>query len=152
LLPDFFVRFILWLLTHTLYSLRIVGQENIPTRGPALLISNHVSFIDALLVGATMPRFIRFMLHRDYYDIRWLNWLFRLMKSIPVSATNRRDIVESLKRAREELEKGEVVCIFAEGAISRMGHLLPVKRGFERLDDGLLAPSVPSGVDQPWER
>jgi len=150
LLPDFFVRFILWLLTHTLYSIRIVGQENIPTRGPALLISNHVSFIDALLVGATMPRFIRFMLHRDYYDIRWLNWLFRLMKSIPVSATNRRDIVQSLKRAREELEKGQVVCIFAEGAISRTGHLLPFKRGFERIVDGLDAPIVPVHLDQLW--
>src|SRR5256886_1366821 len=117
LLPDFFVRFILWLLTHTLYRIRIIGQENIPTHGPALLISNHVSFIDALLVGATMPHFIRFMLHRDYYDIRWLNWFFSLMKSIPISATNRRDIVQSLRRAREELEKGQVVCIFAEGAI-----------------------------------
>jgi acyl-[acyl-carrier-protein]-phospholipid O-acyltransferase / long-chain-fatty-acid--[acyl-carrier-protein] ligase len=150
LLPDFFVRFVLWLLTHTLYRIRIVGQENIPTRGAALLISNHVSFIDALLIGATMPRFIRFMLHRDYYDIRWLNWLFRLMKSIPVSATNRRDIVQSLKRAREELEQGQVVCIFAEGAISRTGHLLPFKRGFERIVDGLDAPIVPVHLDQLW--
>src|SRR3970282_681507 len=74
LLPDFFIRFILWLLTHTLYRIRIVGQEHIPDRGPALLVSNHVSFVDALLIGASMERFIRFMLHREYYDIRWLNW------------------------------------------------------------------------------
>ena len=150
LLPDYFVRFVLWLLTHTLYRIRIVGEENIPVRGPALLVSNHVSFVDALLIGATMQRFIRFMLHREYYDIRWLNGLFRLMKSIPVSATNRRDIVQSLKRAREELEQGQVVCIFAEGAISRVGHIRPFKRGFEKIVDGLDVPIIPVHLDQLW--
>ena len=79
LLPDFFVRFILWVVTHTLYRIRIVGQENIPLHGAALLVSNHVSFVDALPIGASVPRFVRFMLDREYYDIRWLNWLFRLM-------------------------------------------------------------------------
>ena len=72
------------------------------------------------------------MLHREYYDIRWLNWLFRLMKSIPISASNRRDIVHALQSARKELEHGQVVCIFAEGGISRIGHLLPFKRGFRK--------------------
>ena len=148
--PDFFVRFILWVITHTLFRIRIVGQENIPERGPALLISNHVSFADALLIGASVQRFVRFMLHRDYYDSRWLNWFFRLMKSIPVSATNRRDIVGSIRRARAELEAGHVVCIFAEGAISRTGHLLPFKRGFEKIVDELDVPIVPVHLDQLW--
>ena len=107
----------------------MVGEDNIPLHGPALVVSNHVSFVDAILIGASMPRFVRFMLHREYYDRKWLNWFFRLMRSIPVSATNRRDIVESLKRARNELEKGHAVCIFAEGAISRTGHLLPLQTG-----------------------
>ncbi|HSF56926.1 MAG TPA: acyl-[ACP]--phospholipid O-acyltransferase [Candidatus Binatia bacterium] len=150
LLPDFFVRFILWVLTHSLYRIRIVGQENIPVHGPALLVSNHVSFVDALLIGASVPRFIRFMLHREYYDIRWLNWLFRLMKSIPISATNRRDIVHALQSARKELEQGQVVCIFAEGAISRIGHLLPFKRGFEKVVEGTSFPIIPVHLDQLW--
>jgi acyl-[acyl-carrier-protein]-phospholipid O-acyltransferase / long-chain-fatty-acid--[acyl-carrier-protein] ligase len=150
LLPDFFVRFILWVLTHTLYRIRIVGQENIPLEGPALLVSNHVSFVDALLIGASIPRFIRFMLHREYYDIRWLNWLFRLMKSIPISAANRRDIVHALRSARAELEQGQVVCIFAEGAISRIGHLLPFKRGFEKVVEGTNFPIIPVHLDQVW--
>ncbi|TMA87743.1 MAG: MFS transporter [Deltaproteobacteria bacterium] len=64
-IPDYFVRFVLWLLTHTLYRIQIVGEQNIPRRGPALLVSNHVSFVDALLIGASMPHFVRFMLHRD---------------------------------------------------------------------------------------
>ncbi|MBI2181789.1 MAG: MFS transporter [Deltaproteobacteria bacterium] len=150
LLPDFFIRFILWLLTHTLYRIRIVGQEYIPARGPALLVSNHVSFIDALLIGASTDRVIRFMLHRDYYDIRWLNWFFRLMNAIPVSATNRRDIVGSLRRARQELAAGHVVCIFAEGAISRIGRILPFKRGFEKIVEDTDVPIIPVHLDQLW--
>lgn len=149
-LPDFFVRFVLWLLTHTLYRIRVLGEENIPLRGPALLVSNHVSFVDALLIGASVPRFIRFMLHRDYYDIGWLSWLFRLMKAVPVAATNRREIVESIRRPRKELQDGHVVCIFAEGAISRTGHLLPFKRGFEKVVEGTDIPIIPVHLDQVW--
>jgi acyl-[acyl-carrier-protein]-phospholipid O-acyltransferase/long-chain-fatty-acid--[acyl-carrier-protein] ligase len=150
LLPDYVARFIVWLITHTLYRIRIVGEENLPLHGRALLVSNHVSFVDALLIGACLPDFVRFMLHRDYYDLKTLNWFFRLMRSIPVSANNRRDIVESLKRARNELDKGHVVCIFAEGAISRTGHLLPFKRGFEKIVEGTNTPIVPVHLDQLW--
>jgi acyl-[acyl-carrier-protein]-phospholipid O-acyltransferase/long-chain-fatty-acid--[acyl-carrier-protein] ligase len=150
LLPDFVVRFILWMLTHTLYRIRIVGEKNIPLRGPALLVSNHVSFVDALLIGASVPRFIRFMLDREYYDMRWLNWLFRLMKSIPISANTPRNIVQALRSARKELEQDQVVCIFAEGSISRIGHLLPFKRGFEKIVQGTDVPIIPVHLDQLW--
>jgi acyl-[acyl-carrier-protein]-phospholipid O-acyltransferase/long-chain-fatty-acid--[acyl-carrier-protein] ligase len=150
LLPDYFVRFVLWLLTHTIYRIRISGEQNIPLRGPALLVSNHVSFVDALLIGASLPRFVRFMLHREYYDLKAFNWFFRLMHSIPVSVTNRREIVESLKRARNELDKGHIVCIFAEGAISRTGRVLPFKRGFEKIVDGTQVPIIPVHLDQLW--
>jgi acyl-[acyl-carrier-protein]-phospholipid O-acyltransferase/long-chain-fatty-acid--[acyl-carrier-protein] ligase len=150
LLPHFVVRFILWILTHTLYRIRIVGEKNIPHRGAALLVSNHVSFVDALLIGASVPRFIRFMLDRDYYDMRWLNWLFRLMKSIPISVTKPRDIVHALQNARKELEQGQVVCIFAEGSITRLGHMLPFKRGFEKIVEGTNFPIIPVHLDQLW--
>jgi acyl-[acyl-carrier-protein]-phospholipid O-acyltransferase / long-chain-fatty-acid--[acyl-carrier-protein] ligase len=150
LIPDYFVRSILWLFTHTVYRIKVVGAENVPVRGPALLVSNHVSFVDAFMIGATMPHLVRFMLHREYYDNKWLNWFFRLMHAIPVSATNRRDIVESLKRARNELDKGHVVCIFAEGAICRTGHLLPFKRGFEKIVESKDIPIIPVHLDQLW--
>ncbi len=150
LLPDYFVRFVLWLLTHSIYRIKIIGAENLPVRGPALLVSNHVSFVDALMIGGATPRFVRFMLHRDYYELRWLNWFFRLMRSIPVSANNRRDIVQSLKHARNELDKGHIVCIFAEGAITRVGHLLPFKRGFEKIVEGTNVPIIPVHLDQLW--
>jgi acyl-[acyl-carrier-protein]-phospholipid O-acyltransferase/long-chain-fatty-acid--[acyl-carrier-protein] ligase len=150
LLPVYVIRFVLWLLTHSIYRIRAVGGENIPATGPALLVSNHVSFVDALLIGASTERFICYMLHRDYYDRSGLNWFFRLMKAIPVSAANRRVIVESLKRARQELEAGHVVCIFAEGAISRIGRVLPFKRGFERIVAGANVPIIPVHLDQLW--
>lgn len=149
-LPDFFVRFVLWVLTHTVYRIRIIGSENLPARGPALLVSNHISFVDALLIGASLQRFIRFMLDRSYYEIPWLRWLFRLMRAVPVSAASRRGIVESLRAARRELEQGHVVCIFAEGAISRTGHLLPFKRGYEKIVEGLDVPIIPVHLDEVW--
>jgi len=150
MLPDYFVRFVVWLLTHTLYRIRAVGEANAPMHGPALLVSNHVSFVDALLIGACLPGFVRFILHRDYYENRWFNWFFRLMKAIPIATTRGRDIIEALKRARRELEAGHVVCIFAEGAISRTGHILPFKRGFERIVDGTDVPIIPAHLDQLW--
>ncbi|HEX2229522.1 MAG TPA: AMP-binding protein, partial [Candidatus Binatia bacterium] len=149
LLPDVLTRFVLWLLTHTLYRIRVVGPENIPLKGAALLVSNHVSFVDAMLIGASIPRFIRFMLHREYYDNRWLKQFFGMMKVIPVASTPR-GIVASLRRARQEIEAGEVVCIFAEGAISRTGHLLPFRRGFEKIVQGSNTPIVPVHLDRVW--
>jgi acyl-[acyl-carrier-protein]-phospholipid O-acyltransferase/long-chain-fatty-acid--[acyl-carrier-protein] ligase len=148
LLPDYFVRSILWLLTHTLYRIRVVGKENLPLHGPALLISNHVSFVDAFMIGASLPRFVRFMLHREYYD--QLHGFFRMMHAIPVSATNRRDIIHAIKHARGELEKGHVVCIYAEGGITRLGHVLSIKRGFEKIVEGTDVPIIPVHLDQLW--
>jgi len=150
LLPDYFARFSLWLLTHTIYRIRIVGQEHVPFRGPALLVCNHVSYADALLVGASVQRFIRFLMYAPHYEIRSINWLLRLMKAIPVSARSRREIVQSLARARAELTEGHVVCIFAEGGISRTGNLLPFKRGFEKIVEGMDVPVIPVHLDRVW--
>lgn len=150
ILPDFLIRFTLWLLTHTIYRIRIVGQENVPFRGPALLVCNHLSHVDGLIVGACVQRFIRFMVYRPYYELWWINWLFRWMKAIPISGRNRKEILESIERAREELRQGHVVCIFAEGAISRTGNLLPFKRGFEKIVEGMDIPIIPVYLDRLW--
>ena len=151
LVPEFFVRFSLWLLTHTIYRIRIVGQDNVPLRGPALLICNHMSFMDGLLVGGCVQRFIRFLIYKPIYEHKALNWFMRLMKAIPVEAGNRKVVFESLDRAREQLRQGHVVCIFAEGAISRTGNLLPFKRGFEKIMQGLdNVPVIPVHLDRLW--
>jgi len=83
LLPDFLIRFCLWMMTHSIYRIRIVGPENVPLNGPALLVANHLSFIDGLLVGACVQRFVRFMVYAPFFDIPLLGRLFKLMRAIP---------------------------------------------------------------------
>jgi acyl-[acyl-carrier-protein]-phospholipid O-acyltransferase / long-chain-fatty-acid--[acyl-carrier-protein] ligase len=146
--PEFLIRFSLWLFTHTVYRIRVAGQENIPSRGPALLVCNHLSHVDGLLVGACVQRFIRFMAYRPFYEYWAFHRLMKLMKVIPISAG--RDALAALDEARNELQSGHVVCIFAEGSISRTGNMLPFKRGFERIVDGLDVPIVPVYLDRVW--
>jgi acyl-[acyl-carrier-protein]-phospholipid O-acyltransferase/long-chain-fatty-acid--[acyl-carrier-protein] ligase len=150
LLPAFLVRFCLWVLTHTLYRIRIVGQPHLPQRGPALLICNHVSFVDGFLVGACLQRFIRFIVYRGFYEHPALNWLFRSMRAIPIASDDPERLADSLERARQALLDGHVVCIFAEGAISRTGNLLPFKHGFERIIAALDVPIIPVHLDRVW--
>ena len=148
MVPEFLIRFSLWLLTHTVYRIRIVGQEHVPVRGPALLVCNHLSHVDGALVGACVQRFIRFLVYRPFYEHWTLHWLMKRMKAIPIAAG--RDAVSALDLARKELQNGHVVCIFAEGAISRTGNLLPFKRGFERIVEGLDVPVIPVYLDRVW--
>jgi len=147
--PEFLIRFSLWLLTHTIYRIRIVGQEHVPFRGPALLVCNHLSHVDGLLVGSCVQRFVRFLVYRPYYEHWAFHHLLRLMKAIPIAAGSR-DVMASLEQARRELQSGHVVCVFAEGSISRTGNLLPFKRGFERIASGLDIPIVPVYLDRVW--
>jgi acyl-[acyl-carrier-protein]-phospholipid O-acyltransferase/long-chain-fatty-acid--[acyl-carrier-protein] ligase len=150
MVPDFLVRFILWMATHTLYKIRIVGAENVPERGPALLVSNHVSHVDGFLIGASIQRFIRFMVWRPYYEMKALNWFFRLTKAMPVGSGSVREVATSIRNARQELAQGHMVCIFAEGAISRTGNLLPFKRGLKKIVEGMDVPVIPVHLDGVW--
>jgi acyl-[acyl-carrier-protein]-phospholipid O-acyltransferase / long-chain-fatty-acid--[acyl-carrier-protein] ligase len=150
LLPDFLIRFCLWMLTHSIYRIRIVAPENVPLNGPALLVANHLSFIDGLLVGACVQRFVRFMVYAPFFDIPLLGRLFKQMRAIPTGGGGARGAVGAIRRAREELQAGHVVCIFAEGAISRTGNMLPFKRGFEKITEGLDVPVIPVHLDQVW--
>ncbi|HKP23662.1 MAG TPA: acyl-[ACP]--phospholipid O-acyltransferase [Dongiaceae bacterium] len=150
LLPDFLIRFCLWMLTHSIYRIRIVGPENVPLNGPALLVANHLSFIDGLLVGACVQRFVRFMVYAPFFKMPLLGKLFTLMRAIPTGGGGARGALGAIKRAREELQAGHVVCIFAEGAISRTGNMLPFKRGFEKIIEGIDVPIIPVHLDQVW--
>jgi acyl-[acyl-carrier-protein]-phospholipid O-acyltransferase/long-chain-fatty-acid--[acyl-carrier-protein] ligase len=148
--PDYLMRFILWSATHTLFKIRVVGAGNVPQRGAALLVSNHMTHVDGFLITSCVQRFIRFMVWKPYYEAKALNWFFRLAKAIPVGQTGPRDVVESIRAARKQLSEGHIVCIFAEGAISRTGNLLPFKRGMERIVDGLDVPIIPVHLDRLW--
>jgi acyl-[acyl-carrier-protein]-phospholipid O-acyltransferase/long-chain-fatty-acid--[acyl-carrier-protein] ligase len=144
--PDYLVRFVLWLATHTAFRIRVEGQENVPRRGPALIVANHISYCDGLLVAACIQRFIRFLVWKPYYDRPALRWFFRLAKAIP--ADEGRAGVRAIQGARRELDEGHVVAIFPEGGISRTGNLLPFRRGLEKIVAGRDVPMVPVYLDR----
>jgi acyl-[acyl-carrier-protein]-phospholipid O-acyltransferase / long-chain-fatty-acid--[acyl-carrier-protein] ligase len=144
------VRSFLWMLTHSIYRIRIVGREHVPLKGPALIISNHISMIDGALVGASIDRTVRFLVYGPHFRLSGVNWLMRQLNAIPVTAGNRREVVKAIDNARAELTAGHVVCIFAEGAVTRTGNLLPFKRGFERIVEGLDVPVIPVYLDRVW--
>lgn len=151
LLPDSLLRFILWLATHSLYRIRVEGRANIPERGGALFVANHMSFVDALLLSASTDRHIRFLMDRDIYEHPVVHPFARILRAIPVSPLQRpRELLKSLRDATNAIRNGEVVCIFAEGQITRIGQMLPFRRGFERIMNGLDAPIVPICLDGLW--
>ena len=146
--PEFLVRFCLWLLTHTIYRIRIEGQQHVPSRGPALLVCNHLSHVDGAFVGASIQRFVRYLVYKPYYEHWAVNPLLRMLRAIPVGGG--REALAAIDAARAELQNGHVVCIFAEGAISRTGNLLPFKRGLEKIVSGLDVPVIPVYLDRVW--
>lgn len=150
LLPAFFIRFMLFIIMHTIYRVRVYNAENLPSSGPALIVCNHVSFIDGLVLAAVVPRFIRYLVHRDYYEMKAFQWVLKMAHAIPIEAGSQ-GVEEALMQAREALLSGHVVCIFAEGRITRTGNLLPFRRGFERIIQGVDAPIIPVHLDKLWD-
>lgn len=151
LLPDALLRFVLWLLTHSLYRIRVDGRDNIPAKGGALFVCNHLSQIDALLLLASTDRPIRFMMYKGSYERPWVKPFARILRVIPISAELRpREMIHSLREASESIRSGDVVCIFAEGQITRIGQMLPFRRGFERIMKDVEAPIIPVALDGVW--
>lgn len=151
LLPDALLRLVLVLLTHTFYRLTVVGREHIPERGGALLVPNHVSFIDALLVLASLDRPVRFLADADYFYHPLLRPFMKSLAAIPISASGGpRMVLRALRDAGKYLDQGELVCIFPEGQLTRTGMLLPFRRGFERLAKGRDVPVIPVHLDRVW--
>lgn len=136
---------------RSLYRIRVVGAENVPRTGGALILSNHLSLMDGFLIGwAARHRRVRFMIFRPYFEHPIWGAFLRSLKAIPIGVSGPRDLVGALQAARAELEAGHVVCIFAEGSVSRTGHLLPFKRGFEKVMKGLDLPIIPANLDRVW--
>jgi len=150
-LPDFFLRLMFLPLTRCIYNIRTVGQENVPLDGPVLLVANHVSFVDAILIAMANQRLVRFLMLRAFYDLPVAGAFFKAMGCIPVSSGDGpKALVASFKRAREYMMSGQAVCIFAEGEISRHGQMQRFKRGFESMVHGVDVPIVPVHLDQVW--
>jgi acyl-[acyl-carrier-protein]-phospholipid O-acyltransferase/long-chain-fatty-acid--[acyl-carrier-protein] ligase len=148
---EFALRFWLALVFRTLYRIRTCGIEHVPARGGALLVANHLSFVDAFLVSAAVGRPVRFMMYRDFFRVPLIGHFARWVGAIPVSSEDGRSAKEaSIQRAAELLRQGELVCIFAEGTISRSGSLLGFRRGLERIARAAGAPILPVALDGVW--
>ena len=151
LMPDSLMRLVVWVLVHSVYRMRVQGRENIPAKGGALLVSNHLSLVDALLLGGSTDRHVRFLMFKGLYDRPIIGLFARAARAIPISSEQRpRDMIRSLRTASEAIRNGEVVCIFAEGQMTRIGQLLPFRRGFERIMKGVDAPIIPVHLDGVW--
>jgi acyl-[acyl-carrier-protein]-phospholipid O-acyltransferase/long-chain-fatty-acid--[acyl-carrier-protein] ligase len=151
LLPDSLLRLLLWIAAHTLYRVDLKGQENIPSRGGALLTPNHASWVDAILLIAATDRPIRFLMFRGVYEYWLIHPFARLLDIIPIASDQSpREMIHSLRIASEALRDGELVCIFPEGEITRIGQMLPFRRGFERIIKGIDVPIIPTNIDGIW--
>jgi acyl-[acyl-carrier-protein]-phospholipid O-acyltransferase / long-chain-fatty-acid--[acyl-carrier-protein] ligase len=163
LMPDSLLRLLLWMFTHSIYRIKVAGRDNVPEHGGALFVCNHVSFVDALLVQAATDRPLRCIMFKDIYDHPIVKPFARIARHIPISSRQRpRDMIHSLKIASEAIKNGEIVVIFAEGQITRIGQLLPFRRGFERIMKpesarsrgggaaNVDAPIIPVCLDNVW--
>ncbi len=151
LLPDAFLRLGLVVLTNSLYRLRIVDHRHVPQEGGALLVPNHVSFIDGFLLIASVDRPVRFVVDAQYANQPLLKPFMKLLGVIPISTHGGlRMILRALRDAGTALDQGDLVCMFPEGQITRTGTLLPFRRGFERITKGRRAPIIPVHLDRLW--
>lgn len=147
-LPGAFARVVVGLLVRTVMRVRPAGMEHVPTRGGVLLVANHVSLLDALLVEAAVPRTVRFVVLRDLVQTPILGWFLKMVGVIPVRAgMGRKALEEFASSCRAELAKGRAVCIFAEGEISRHGQMQGFQRGLEFALKGIDVPVVPLHIE-----
>jgi acyl-[acyl-carrier-protein]-phospholipid O-acyltransferase/long-chain-fatty-acid--[acyl-carrier-protein] ligase len=150
-LPNWGLHFLLWVLSRIIYRIKVLGKENIPRDGGALLVSNHMSFVDVVLISAAANRPIRFLIFRDVYDLPFIKPFAALMRAIPVPNEMRpRDLIAAFRTATEAIRAGELVCVFGEGQITRTGQMLPFRKGMERIIRGVNAPIVPVNLHGLW--
>jgi 1-acyl-sn-glycerol-3-phosphate acyltransferase len=153
LVPEFLMRFLSWVLVRTLYRLRVQGvEDNVPDEGAALIVCNHVSYMDALILSASIPRPVRFVMYHRIFEIPVMKWIFRTAKAIPIAGA--REDRALMERAFAEIDAalaaGELVGIFPEGALTRDGDIAKFKSGVERVLAQRPVPVVPMALRGMW--
>ncbi len=158
IVPEFLMRFLSWVLVRTLYRLRTQGiDEHMPDDGAALIVCNHVSYMDALILSASIPRPARFVMYYKIFNIPVMRWIFSTAKAIPISGA--REDPALMQRAFDEVDaalaEGELVCIFPEGALTKDGDIAPFKSGVEKLLErargaGRPVPVIPMALRNMW--
>ena len=148
-LPDFFARLMFLIVTRFIYRIKTVGCENVPAEGGALIVSNHVSWVDGLLIMATQPRPVRFLIAREYYNMWWIKPVMKLGRMVPISHRPK-EIVKAFEEAREHLANGDLVCIFPEGGITRTSAMAGFRPGLERILKDTDVPVIPTYIGGAW--
>jgi 1-acyl-sn-glycerol-3-phosphate acyltransferase len=152
LVPEFLMRFLVWMLIHSVYRLRKEGLANIPEEGPALIVCNHVSYVDALVIAAACRRPIRFVMDHRIFGTPVLSFVFRTARAIPIASA--KENPELMERAFAEVDRalktGDLVAIFPEGRITDTGELYPFRPGVKRILEAAPVPVVPMALSGLW--
>jgi hypothetical protein len=150
--PEFLMRLVIWLLVHTVYRVEQDGLEHLPSAGPALVVSNHVSYVDALVIASASRRPIRFVMDHAIFRLPILQFVFRTGRAIPIAS--RKEDPARLAQAYDEvaraLDDGELVCIFPEGRLTTDGEIGPFRQGVERIVARTPVPVVPMALRGLW--
>ncbi|MFP3514627.1 MFS transporter [Pseudomonas sp. SIMBA_077] len=152
IVPEFSMRFMIWLLSHSMYRVEHKNLDAIPDEGAALLVCNHVSFVDALLIGGAVRRPIRFVMYYKIYNLPVLNFIFRTAGTIPIAGRAEDEVIyeRAFKKIAQYLNDGELVCIFPEGMLTRDGQINEFKGGVKRILDETPVPVVPMALQGLW--
>ena len=152
LVPEFLMRFLAWLLIHTIHRVNTVDVERIPDKGPAVLVCNHVSYVDAIVIGAASPRPIRFVMDHRIFNMPLLGWIFRTAKAIPIAPGKEAPFL--MERAfidiAEALHQGDLVCIFPEGKLTSTGEMSEFRGGVAKIVERSKVPVIPMALRGLW--
>ncbi len=150
--PEFFLRLLGWLLIHSVYRIKKEDLHHIPEEGPALLVCNHVSFVDPVIILALGPRPIRFVMYYWFYELPLIKHMFRGLRSIPIASKKESPeiLAEAMDSIADSLEKGHLVCIFPEGGITRTGEMNKFQPGIDEILKRNAVPVVPLALKGMW--
>jgi 1-acyl-sn-glycerol-3-phosphate acyltransferase len=152
LMPEYIVRLVMLLVTRIVYRVKVRGDENLPTDGAAILVCNHVSFVDAIILGVCSPRPMIFIMDHRIFKMPGMGWFFRAVKAIPI-APQKEDpqaYERAFERARQVLNEGELLCLFPEGAITKDGKMQTFKAGIMKILETNPVPVIPSALHNLW--
>lgn len=152
LVPEFFMRFMVWLLIHSIYRVRSQGLDNIPEQGPVVLVCNHVSFVDAMIIAGCVRRPVRFVMYYKIYNLPVLNFIFRTARAIPIAGKfqDKELLEKSFEEIDQALAEGDVVCLFPEGKLTTDGKMNTFRNGVEKIIERRAVPVVPMALQGLW--
>ena len=152
LLPEFLMRFLAWIVVSIVYRLKPTGLDNIPVKGPAVVVCNHVSYVDPIILAASVRRPMRFVMWYKIFQIPFLEFIFRTMKAIPIAGAreDKQIMDDAFEQVDAELAAGNIVCIFPEGGITRDGEIARFRPGIEKIIKRRPVPVVPASLGRLW--